>query len=118
MLEDFLLRQDINFTLLQKVTHTKLDTFRRYTAYVNGGTDNSGTAILAKVGLTLYNIKRIPPRRGISAMFNGLWIINVYASSGALKRKEREEFFNVDVTHLIPPNNTEMILAGDFHCVL
>ena len=34
------------------------------------------------------------------------------------KRKEREDFFNVDVPHLIPPNDTEMILAGDFNCVL
>ena len=47
-----------------------------------------------------------------------MWTVNVYAPSGAENRKEREDFFNIDVPHLIPPNDTEMILAGDFNCVL
>jgi len=60
MLEDFLWRQDIDFALLQEVTHAKLSTIRRYTAYMNEGTDRRGNAILAKEGLTLSDIKRIP----------------------------------------------------------
>jgi len=80
--------------------------------------DSRGTAILAKEGQTLYNIKRIPSGSRISTMFKGLWIMNISAPSGAEKMKEREELFNIDVTHLIEPNNTEMTLAGDLNCVL
>ena len=34
------------------------------------------------------------------------------------EEREGEDFFNVYVPHLIPPDDTEMILAGDFNCVL
>ena len=34
------------------------------------------------------------------------------------EEREREDFFNVEVPHLIPSNDTEMILAGNFNCVL
>jgi exonuclease III len=50
MLEDFLKRQDIDFVLLQEVTHAKLNTFRRYTAYVNVRTCGRGNAIVTKNG--------------------------------------------------------------------
>ena len=48
MLEDYLRQQDIDIVLLQEVTQTKITTFRRYNAHVNVGTENRGTAILAK----------------------------------------------------------------------
>ena len=118
MLEDFLWRQDVDFALLQEVKHKTIDTIQYYTAYVNAGTNNRGTAILAKKGLPITNIKRIPSGRGIAGTFNGLWVVKVFAPSGAEKRKEREDFFNVDVPLLMPPNDTEMILAGYFDCVL
>jgi exonuclease III len=77
MLEDFLWRQDTDFVLLQEVTQAKLSTIRRHTAYTKEGTDRRGTAILAKEGLTLSTIKRIPSVRGISATFKGILIINI-----------------------------------------
>ena len=39
MLDDFVRHQDIDIALLQEVTHTNLTTHRKYTAYVNVGTD-------------------------------------------------------------------------------
>jgi endonuclease/exonuclease/phosphatase family metal-dependent hydrolase len=45
-------------------------------------------------------------------------IITVYAASGAKKRREREEFFAVDVPNLIPNTSTAMILTGDFNCIM
>jgi exonuclease III len=51
-------------------------------------------------------------------MFMGIWIINIYAPSGAEKRSERESFYNTDVTNLLPKASTEMIIAGDFNSVL
>ena len=118
MLEGFLKRKDIDFALLQEVTHANLTTFRRYTAHVNEGTDRRRTAILVKEVLTLSDIKRLPSGRGIAASYNGIRIINVYAPSGAEKRNERESFYNKDMTALLPSTHTEMILAGDFNCVL
>ena len=56
MLEDFLWRQDVDFALLQEVKHKTTDTIKHYTAYGNTGTNNRGTAILAKTGLPITNI--------------------------------------------------------------
>jgi exonuclease III len=50
--------------------------------------------------------------------FNGVWIINVYAPSGAERKTEREAFFNQDLPLLLPPVPTDTMLAGDFNCIL
>jgi len=92
MLEDFLWRQDTDFALLQEVSHTTLNTIRRYTVHMNIGADRCGTAILAKDGSALSNIQRLPSGRGMSASFRGIMIVNIYAPSGAEKRQEMEPF--------------------------
>ena len=51
-------------------------------------------------------------------MFHGIWIINIYTPSGVEKRVEREYFFNTDVTFLLPTDSTEVLIAGDFNCVI
>jgi len=114
MLEDFLWRQDIDFALLQEASPTTLNTIRRYTVHMNIGTDRCGTATLAKDGLALTNIQRLPSGRGMSASFRGTLIVNIYAPSGAEKRREREAFYNTKVVHLILSTSRAMILAGDF----
>jgi hypothetical protein len=53
------------------VAHANLTTFCRYTAHVNEGT-NRRTAILAKGGLALSNIKHLPSGRGIAVYYNGI----------------------------------------------
>jgi exonuclease III len=40
------------------------------------------------------------------------------APSGAKKWNERETFYTKDITYLTPHTRTEMILAGDFNCVI
>ena len=118
MLEDLLWLQDIDFTLLQEVLHTTLNTIRRYTVHMNIGTSRCGTAILAKDGLALSNIQRLPSRREISSSFRSILIVNIYAPSGAEKRQEREAFYNTEVVHLTPSSSMAMILAGDFNYVI
>jgi exonuclease III len=88
MLEDCLRQQDIDIVLLQEVTHTKITPYRRDNAYVNVDTENRGTAILAKEGLPLTNTTRLPSGRGIAVSFEDIEIINIYAPSGAEKRRE------------------------------
>jgi len=82
------------------------------------GTERRGTAVLAKNGLALSNIRRFPFGGGMSAKVRDMLIVNIYSHSGAEKRQEREAFYNTEVVHLIPSSSMAMILAGDFNCVL
>jgi len=85
---------------------------------MNIGTDRRGTAILAKDGLALTNIQRLPSGRGMSASFCGILVVNIYAPSGAEKKQEREAFHNTKVVRLIPSSSMAMIIAGDFNCII
>jgi len=71
MLEDFLCNQDIDIALLQEVTHSNFTLLRRYEAHINVGTDNRGTAILAKEGITITNITRLPTGQGLQQILRG-----------------------------------------------
>ena len=75
MLEEYLRQQDIDIVLLQEVIYTKSTSLRRYNAYVNVGTENRGTAILTKEGLSFTDITRLPSGRGIVVCYEGLRII-------------------------------------------
>jgi hypothetical protein len=118
MLEEFLGAQDIDIALLQEVTCQHLALSQRYTQYVNIGTEKLGTAILVKDGILLTDIKCLPSGKGITAKYNGISVINIYAPSGAEKKQDREAFYNNDVPYLLLGHNTDTILAGDFNCVL
>jgi exonuclease III len=87
-----------------------------YTTVTNMGTDKRGTALLVKDGLQVSDIRRIPTGRGIAARIENTWIINIYAPSGTARKTERENFYNTEITHLVPQTPTEMILGGDFNC--
>ena len=118
MLDDYLRQQDIDIVLLQEVTHTKITSLRRYNAYVNVGTENRGIAKLAKKELSLTDITRLPSGKGIAVCYKGIRIINIYAPSGAEKRREREAFYNTEVPTIFRSTPAEILLAGDFNCVL
>jgi exonuclease III len=85
--------QDIDIALIQEVTTNKFTPFYGYTTYVNTRIDKRGTAILMKEGLSLENVTRLPSGRGIAGLFKDTWIVNIYAPSGAEKRRERKTFF-------------------------
>jgi exonuclease III len=118
MPEEFLWKQDIDLAFVQEVTTPLLSAIRRYTAYVNEGTDMRGTAILVKDGIPITDIKRIPSGRGMAAIPNGTWIVNIYAPSGAEKKNGRESFYNTDLTYILHTTHADMIIAGDFNCIL
>jgi endonuclease/exonuclease/phosphatase family metal-dependent hydrolase len=54
----------------------------------------------------------------LASKYNDIWLINIYAPSGTAKRSEREAFFNSDLPYLLPTTQCEVILAGDFNCLL
>jgi exonuclease III len=118
MLEEVLYKHDIDLALLQEVTNSKINKIRRYIAYINIGTEGRGTAILANDNYLITNIQRIPTRRGITAHFNGIKIINIYFPSGSEKKREKEDFYNGDVARLLTHYSDNMVMAGDFNCVL
>ena len=118
LLGEFLFQNDIEIALLQEVTTTNLTSIRNYTVFDNIGTDGRGTAILAKPGINLTDVKRLPSGRGIAASFFGTKIVNIYAPSGAEKKADRERFFANEILPLLPSDRSELLLAGDFNCIL
>jgi len=103
---------------MQEVTHPSLDNLNGYTVHYNIGTSQRGTAIVARDNIELSNITRMSSGRAIAAEFKGIWLVNIYASSGAAKRNEREQFFNTDLTYILRAALENIILGGDFNCVL
>jgi exonuclease III len=119
MLADFLLKQEIDIILLQEVTYNDFDFIRGYIAYTKVGINKRGTAILTREAIQLNNITRLHLRRGMTAFYRGVWIVNIYAPSGSSNRQETETFYSVDLTYLLrslPP--TMIIGGGDFNCAL
>ena len=87
LLGEFLFQNDFDIALLQEVTTTNLTSIRNYTVFDNIGTDGRGTAILAKSGINLTDVKRLPSGRGIAASFFGTKTVNIYAPSGAEEKR-------------------------------
>jgi exonuclease III len=117
MLEELLWKQSIDVALLQEVTTKNITNIRGYTTYLNEGTTNRGTALVTKEGINVTSIKRIPTGRGMAAHINNMWIINVYAPSGAERKVEREKFYNMDIIQLLSTTHDRTIIAGDFNCI-
>jgi len=69
--------------------------------------------------MTSYSkINNLPSGRAIAAEFKGLYIVNIYAPSGTAKRTESESFYNAEVPQLLQAGHGEIIIVGDFKCVL
>jgi exonuclease III len=92
MLEDFIRKQEIDVILLQEVTQHILNNIRRFAAYTSIGTSGRGTAILTRERMPLTNIVRLPTGRGMATEIQGVWLVNLYAPSGAERRQERGLF--------------------------
>jgi hypothetical protein len=48
----------------------------------------------------------------------GVWYINVNAPSGAERKIEIEQFFKNELPLILPVTPAEMLLAGDFNCII
>ena len=86
MLGDLCRNKDIDILILQEVTHEGFDVCTGYTAHVNIGTDQRGTAILMRKHLTLDRIDVLPSGRGIAGYYQGTYIVNIHGPSGAALR--------------------------------
>ena len=117
MLRSLLHREHVDIALLQEVSVPSFDFFG-YDEYVNVGAGRRGTAILYKENIPLKGFTALPCGRGISAQFGRYTIINVYAPSGSNNRQERNMFFGAEVLPLFQRTVDNIVLAGDFNCVL
>jgi exonuclease III len=118
MLHDFLRRNDVDILLAQEVTQQETLNVWGYNTHLNIGTTMRGTAILARQGIFLTNIRKIPSGRAIAATCNGLLLINVYAPSGTARRTDTESFFTSELPYVLQSASNNVILGGDFNCAL
>jgi len=88
------------------------DNLQGYTAYTNIGTARTETAILTREHLPFIRSVYLPSWRGIAADFQGVCLVNIYAPSGAEKRQERDDFFNVELPYLFIDTTTTVIMRA------
>jgi exonuclease III len=88
---------------------------------IGAGTDTdfigACTPALTRDTIVVTNLSRIPSGRPIAATLGTLHIINVYAPFGTSKRAERESFNN-DLPFFLESASDDVLLGGDFNCVL
>jgi exonuclease III len=106
MLPEFIRKHDLDIIMLQEVTSPDTAYITGYEAHMNISISMHGTAIMAKPQHQLMNIHRLPTGRAIAATFRDVQIINIYVPSGTNRRAEREEFYNMELTHILQDTNT------------
>jgi hypothetical protein len=89
-----------------------------YTTYHNIGASMRGTALLTKEGIQLDNIAVTPTGRAMTATFQDVLLVNVYAPSGTAMRAAREQFYNSELSPLLRTDHKQIICGGDFNYML
>jgi exonuclease III len=64
------------------------------------------------------NLSSLPLGRAITSSFGEIHVVNIYAPSGTSKQREREAFFNTDLPYLLEMASEDLLLGGDFNCVM
>ena len=79
-------------------------------------------AIDKKLPCTITSSYMHPTSRLNSTILNilntNLYLVNIYAPSGSNKEKEREEFFEIDLLQQLIVNTDNIVLGGDWNCIL
>jgi hypothetical protein len=104
--------------LAQEVTQPVLHEIIGYTTQNNIGTSRRGTAIVARDGINLANVIRLPSGRAIAARFRDLWLIKVNVPSGAARRQERETFYASELPLSLTDSAHHIVREGDVKCLL
>jgi exonuclease III len=118
MLAEFLRTWEIDILLAQEVTQPVLHKITGYITQYNIGTSRRGMAIVARDGINLANVIRLPSGRAIAARFRDLWLINIYAPTGTAWRQERETFYASELPLVLTDTAHHTVMGGDFNCIL
>jgi exonuclease III len=113
-----LLKQEIDTILLQEVTRSVFDDVRVFEAYTNTGTTERRTAILTRDRVQLTNISCLPTGREIAAQFQNVTIVDIYALSGAERRRDKENLFSNELPYLLRDIPSPPLVGGDLNSVL
>lgn len=102
-----------------RTTHVDFESTTNRNVYINVGTDRRVTARVTKNKIAITGIERLPSGREIAGWFQTTHIINIYAPSGTSKRVEgeKDEFYTLDLPHLLRHLPNVYITGGDFNCV-
>lgn len=115
MLQEHNVKDAKNIEYLNKFYHVILNK----TILFKGGTL---IVIDKKLPVTISYSYLHPSSRMSTAFINifdtRLYLVNIYAPSGNKKQKEREEFFDQELMQSLIANTDNIILAGDWNCVL
>ena len=76
------------------------------------------TAILTLDHIQLTKIVLVPTGREMAAVFQNVRLVNIYAPSGAERRREREEFSSSDLPYILQGTPKALLMGGDFNSIL
>lgn len=108
---------DLDIMFLQEVESDQL-MIPGYTVICNVDHSRRGTAIALKEYIQFSNVERSLDSRLLALRISNVTLVCIYAPSGTQFRAERERFFNNTVAYYLRHNPQNVILAGDFNCVL
>ena len=113
----YLKSHKVDIAMLQEVAVPAFN-FPGYQEVVNMGEKRRGTAILVRTSLPMDAPLLLPSGRATRVQVGALTCVNLYAPSGARQRAERAEFFSREVTPLLASAGGQLLVGGDFNCVL
>lgn len=109
---------DYDIVLLQEVENARLS-IPGFTVITNVDDAKRGTAIALKAHIPFCNVQRSLDSRIICVKIgNSVTICNVYAPSGTQNASLREEFFRQIVPFYLQSASTDLVLGGDFNCIV
>ncbi|XP_055632515.1 uncharacterized protein LOC129772990 [Toxorhynchites rutilus septentrionalis] len=116
-LRTFCRTMDLDIVFLQEVENEQLF-IPGYNVVTNVDESRRGTAIALKEYIRFSHTEKSLNGRLIALRVENTTLANIYAPSGTAMRAEREIFFNETLAFYLRHNTENLILAGDFNCVL
>lgn len=116
-LKTFIRSAELDIIFLQEVQNERL-ILPGFKTLFNIDVHQRGTAIAVRDLWKIGNVEKSLDSRIISVKINTTTFINVYAPSGAERRSEREEFFNISVANFLHHATGQIVLGGDFNAVV
>jgi len=119
LLKDFIIKGDYDIVFLQEVCFEDFSFMYGYEPLVNLGPAKRGTAVLLRVGTPYMQPLFSECGRLISFLLNNVTYVNVYPVSGSQFKRERNfMFLNEIAVHLNRLNASDILIGGDFNCIL
>lgn len=116
-LRSFIRTMELDIVFLQEVENEQLS-LPGYNVICNVDHSRRGTAIALKEYISFSHVEKSLDGRLLTVRINDTTLANVYAPSGTQFRAERERFLNNTIAYYLRHNTPNLLLAGDFNCVI